>query len=100
MGLGLFAKIPCLAKMLVLDFISVTGVPFTKHHKKCLWIITDLHLLFYIAYIYIKRSCIHLYIDNFAFEAISCCMNLHHPAVITAAHSLSVSESLEVLHSG
>lgn len=66
-GLGLFAKIPCLAKMLVLDFVSVH---FTKHHKKCLWIITDLHLLFYITYIYIKRSWIHLYIDNFAFETI------------------------------
>lgn len=62
MGLGLFAKIPRLAKMFVLDFITVTSLPFTKHHKKCLWIVTDLHLLFYIAYIYIIRPCIHLYI--------------------------------------
>lgn len=30
-----------------------------------------------------------IYIDTFAFEIISCCMNLHHPAVIMA-HSLSV----------
>lgn len=39
-------------------------------------------------------------IDNFAFETISCCMNLHHPAVIMAARSLSVSKSLEDPQSG
>lgn len=31
-----------------------------------------------------------IYIDNFAFETISYCMNLHHPAVITAAHYQSL----------
>lgn len=41
---------------------------------------------------YLYNTFLHsfLYIDNFAFETISYCMNLHHPAVIMAAHYQSL----------